>query len=82
MKKGTKNPLQRESNLTARFGIGRVKNSNPDQFTLVWMDTERGTIRKMAFMSESELRDWLREKIHSEAEMVDSIIEEARKNQV
>ena len=67
--------------MTVRFGIGKVKSSSPEQFTLVWMDFGRGAIQKMAFMSEVELRAWLTEKIHSEPE-INSIIEQARKDEV
>jgi hypothetical protein len=44
-------------------------------------DMAAGTVKKMAFMSEAELREWPGEKIFSEAE-IDLIIEEARKNEV
>lgn len=62
-------------------GLGRIKGSNPERFTYVLLDTAAGTVKKMAFMSEAELREWLGEKIYSEGE-IQLIIEEARKNEV
>jgi hypothetical protein len=62
-------------------GLGKVKGSHPEKFIYVLPDMAAGTVKKMAFMSEAELREWLGEKIFSEAE-IDLIIEEARKNEV
>jgi hypothetical protein len=44
-------------------GLGRIKGSNPETFIYVLLDMAAGTVRKMAFMSEAELREWLSEKI-------------------
>jgi hypothetical protein len=62
-------------------GLGKIKGSDPETFVYVLLDMAAGTVRKMAFMSEAELREWLSEKIYSEGE-IDLIIEEARKNEV
>jgi hypothetical protein len=62
-------------------GLGRIKGSKPETFVYVLLDMAAGTVRKMAFMSEAELREWLSEKIYSEGE-INLIIEEARKNEV
>jgi hypothetical protein len=62
-------------------GLGRIKGSNPETFIYVLLDMAAGTVKKMAFMSEAELREWLGEKIYSEVE-INLIIEEARKNEV
>jgi len=62
-------------------GLGRVKGSSPEMFIFVLMDMAKGSIKKIAFFPETELRAWLGEKIDNEA-MIDSIVEEARKNEV
>jgi hypothetical protein len=62
-------------------GLGRIKGSHPETFIYVLPDMAAGTVKKMAFMSEAELREWLAEKIYSEVE-INLIIEEARKNEV
>ena len=62
-------------------GLGRIKGSNPEMFVYVLLDMAAGTVRKMAFMSEAELREWLSEKIYSEDE-INLIVEVARKNEV
>jgi len=61
--------------------LGKVKNRKPETFAFISLDMARGVIRNTTFFSEPELRAWLEENL-TDAAMTDSVVEEARANEV